>query len=153
MAKKVVNSSDLFNEVLKTVEVMGMDETSKILQKARFNSLTLHDGNIEFILKTVSKQTSVEVERIIHGTDKTDERKIAVALCVYYIKAELKYSYGIIKKILKKDEAALSRYFSLVKRVDMKSPRGTLNQSLCSHINQLNVLFTEKKLNSYVTGK
>ena len=53
MAKKVVNSSDLFNEVLKTVEVMGMDETSKILQKARFNSLTLHDGNIEFILKTL----------------------------------------------------------------------------------------------------
>lgn len=147
MSKKPVNSSDLFNEVMKTVEVMGMDETSKILQKARFNSLTLHDGNIEFILKAISKQTSVEVERIIHGTDKTDERKIAVALCVYYIKSELRYSYGVIKKILKKDEAALSRYYTLVKKVDMKNPRGQLNQAICNYVTQLNILFTEKKLN------
>jgi hypothetical protein len=109
MAKKITNPSDLFNEMFKTIEVMGVEETAKTLQKARFNSLTLHDGGIEFILKSVSSQTNVAIERIIHGTDKTDERKIAVALSVFFIKTELKYSYGTIKKILKKDEAALSR--------------------------------------------
>jgi hypothetical protein len=149
MAKKITNPSDLFNEMFKTIEVMGIDETAKTLQKARFNSLTLHDGSIEFILKSVSSQTNVAIERIIHGTDKTDDRKIAVALCVFYIKTELKYSYGTIKKILKKDEAALSRYYSLVKTLDMKNPRGIFNQQLCKALNELNILFTEKKINSY----
>jgi hypothetical protein len=149
MAKKPSSTNDLFNEVFKTIEVVGVEETAKSLQRARYEALTLNDRNVEFILKLVSSQTKVPIERIIHGTDKTDSRKIAIALCVYYMKTELMYSYGTIKRVLKKDQAALSRYYSMIKKVDLTNPKGEFDVLLVQNFKQINILLTERKLNSY----
>jgi len=146
MKNKQGKNSNIIEEMLKTIEVVGIDETSKILQKARYNSLTLNDSKIEFILKTISDETDVSVDRIIHGTDKTDERKAAVGLCVYFIRRDLKYSYALIKKILKKDEAALSRYNTMIASVNMDNPRCILDEIISKNYKKLNLIFLQNKI-------
>jgi len=148
-AKITNNPIDLLSEVFRSVEIMGVQSTVKCLQDARFNSMTLNDKRIEYILKEVSVETGVKIERIINGTDKTDERKIAVALCVFFIKRELHHSYSDMKKILKKDEAALSRYFTMVKNVDLENPRGYFDEALSLKIKKLNLVITERKIIQY----
>ena len=71
-AKISNNPIDLLSEVFRSVEIMGVQSTVKCLQDARFNSMTLNDKRIEYILKEVSTETGVKIERIINVTDKTD---------------------------------------------------------------------------------
>ena len=101
-------SNQIFDELITTLEVIGIDRTIKTLQDAKANSLILEDLNIEFILSCVNQVTGVSKERILNGNDRNDERKIAIALCVYFIKKEFFYSYGDMSKIFKKDESSLS---------------------------------------------
>jgi hypothetical protein len=79
-------STNIFDELLVTVESIGVEKTIKRLQEARVNKLISDDVNIEFILGIVSQITNVARDRILQGKDRSDERKMATALCVYYIK-------------------------------------------------------------------
>ena len=54
-----------------------------------------------------------------------------------------------MKKILKKDEAALSRYFTMVKNVDLENPRGYFDEALSLKIKKLNLVITERKIIQY----
>lgn len=138
-------SSVLLDELITTVEVIGIERTVKTLQDAKSNSLLLNDLNIDFILTSVSDITSVPKDRILHGNDRNDERKIAVAICVYFIKNEFLYSFSDIKKILNKHESALSRYNTLVESVPSK-PKTDFDKKLDSAVKKMKLLITEKKL-------
>lgn len=138
-------SNQIFDELMTTVEVIGIDRTIKTLQEAKANILILEDLNIEFILKCVTQVTSVSRDRILNGTDRSDERKVATALCVYLIKREFFYSYGDMSKIFNKDESSLSRYNSLIENVPDK-PKSELDKNIDSYLKKINLLITEKKL-------
>lgn len=138
-------SNQIFDELMTTVEVIGIDRTIKTLQDAKANSLILEDLNIEFILKCVTQVTNVSKERILNGTDRSDDRKIATALCVYLIKKEFFYSYSDISKIFNKDESSLSRYNSLIENIPTK-PKSELDKNIDSYLKKINLLITEKKL-------
>jgi hypothetical protein len=138
-------SNQIFDELMTTVEVIGIDRTIKTLQDAKANNLILEDLNIEFILKCVTQVTSVSKERILNGTDRSDDRKIATALCVYFIKKEFFYSYGDMSKIFNKDESSLSRYNSLIENVPDK-PKSELDKNIDIYLKKINLLITEKKL-------
>ena len=43
--------TDLIQELLKSVEVLGVDATTNVLKVARSNTLTLQDKRVEFVLK------------------------------------------------------------------------------------------------------
>jgi hypothetical protein len=138
-------SNQIFDELMTTVEVIGIDRTIKTLQEAKANNLILENLNIEFILKCVTQVTSVSKERILNGTDRSDDRKIATALCVYFIKREFFYSYGDMSKIFNKDESSLSRYNSLIENVPDK-PKSELDKNIDNYLKKINLLITEKKL-------
>ena len=138
-------SNQIFDELMTTVEVIGIDRTIKTLQDAKANSLILEDLNIEFILKCVNQITGVSKERILSGNDRNDERKIAIALCVYFIKKEFFYSYGDMSKIFNKDESSLSRYNSIVENKADK-PKTDFDKNIDSYYKKINLLITEKKL-------
>lgn len=138
-------SNQIFDELMTTVEVIGIDRTIKTLQEAKANILILEDLNIEFILKCVTQVTSVSRDRILNGTDRSDERKVATALCVYLIKREFFYSYGDMSKIFNKDESSLSRYNSLIENVPDK-PKSELDKNIDTYLKKINLLITEKKL-------
>jgi hypothetical protein len=107
--------------------------------------LILEDLNIEFILQSVNQVTNVSKERILNGNDRNDERKIAIALCVYFIKKEFFYSYGDMSKIFNKDESSLSRYNSLIENRTDK-PKTDFDKNVENYYKKINLLITEKKL-------
>ena len=138
-------SNKIFDELMTTVEVIGIDRTIKTLQEAKANSLILEDLNIEFILKCVTDVTQVSKERILNGSDRNDDRKVATALCVYFIKKEFYYSYGDMSKIFNKDESSLSRYNSLIENIPEK-PKSEIDKNIANYLRKINLLITEKKL-------
>lgn len=138
-------SNQIFDELITTLEVIGIDRTIKTLQDAKANSLILEDLNIEFILSSVNQVTGVSKERILNGNDRNDERKIAIALCVYFIKKEFFYSYGDMSKIFNKDESSLSRYNSLIENKPDK-PKTEFDKNIENYYRKINLLITEKKL-------
>jgi hypothetical protein len=138
-------SSQILDELLSAVEVLGVNRTIKTLQDAKSSNLLLSDLNIDFVLTAVSDLTGVSKDRIISGNDRSDERKLALALSVYFIKNEFYYSYSEIKKILNKDESALSRYNSLIERNPQK-PITELEKKINECYKKINLLITEKKL-------
>ena len=138
-------SNQIFDELMTTVEVIGIDRTIKTLQEAKANSLILEDLNIEFILSCVNQVTGVSKDRILNGNDRNDERKIAIALCVYFIRKEFFYSYGDMSKIFNKDESSLSRYNSLIDNRTEK-PKTDFDKNIENYYKKINLLITEKKL-------
>jgi hypothetical protein len=138
-------SNQIFDELITTLEVIGIERTIKTLQDAKANSLILEDLNIEFILSCVNQVTGVSKERILNGNDRNDERKIAIALCVYFIKKEFFYSYGDMSKIFNKDESSLSRYNSIIENKPEK-PKTEFDKNIESYYRKINLLITEKKL-------
>ena len=140
-------STQLLDEVLLTVEAIGVEHTIKTLQEAKSNHLVIGDMDVEFILNSVTEVTAVSKERILYGYDRTDERKMAMALCVYFIKESFSYSFSEIKKIFKKDSAALSRYFNIAQKCP-KNPKSDFDKKLDSYIKKINLLLTEKKLSN-----
>lgn len=138
-------SNKIFDELMTTVEVIGIDRTIKTLQDAKANSLILEDLNIEFIIKCVNQVTGVSKERILNGNDRNDERKIAIALSVYFIKKEFFYSYGDMSKIFNKDESSLSRYNSIIENKPDK-PKTEFDKNIETYYKKIKLLITEKKL-------
>ena len=146
MKGSVSISSQIFDELLTTVEVLGIDKTLQTLKDAKANSLILNDLNIEFIVTSVSSITGVAKDRIINGSDRNDERKIAISLCVFFIKTEFSYTYSDIKNIFNKGESALSRYYTLVETTP-KVAKTNFDKKINDYVKKINILITEKKLN------
>lgn len=141
-------STTVFDELLTTIEVIGVDRTVKVLQDAKCENLILEDLNIDFVLKCVSEATSVSKDRILHGNDRNDERKIAVSLAVFFIKNHFSYSLSDLKKIFGKDESALSRYNAVVDKFIKSTgkPKTDFDKKLDENYKRINLLITEKKL-------
>jgi hypothetical protein len=137
-------SHSLVDELLTTIEAIGVENTIKTLQKAKSNSLILKDMNIDFILDAVADVTGVTRDRILHGNDRSDERKIAIALAVYFIKDEFLYSYADIKKIFNKDQAQLYRYYGLVDKIPDK-PKTEFDKTIETYQKKLTLLITREK--------
>jgi hypothetical protein len=140
-------SNLIFDELFSTIESIGCDKVIKTLQDAKLNSLEVNDLDIDFVITSVSNVASISKERIIYGKERTDERKMALALCVYFIKNEFFYSYGEMKKIFNKDESALSRYNSIVDNRTEK-PKTSFDKTLDTYFKKINLLITEKKINN-----
>jgi len=138
-------SSLVFDELLNSIELLGVDNTIKTLKEARSKKLILGDLNIDFVINSVSEVTGVSKEMILYGTERTDERKIALALCVYYIKNEFSYSYSDLNKIFKKDESGLSKYNSMVQNLP-KIPKTEFDKTMFNYSKKLDLIITERKL-------
>jgi hypothetical protein len=138
-------TTNIFDELIVTVERIGVEKTIKSLQDARSNILILSDINVENIMNAVIDMTGVQKERILHGTDRSDDRKIAVSLCVYYIKNQFGYSYSDLKKIFNKDESALYRYYQTIDNLPQK-PKTDFEKKLSEFCKKLQLLITREKI-------
>jgi len=137
--------SSIFDELIVTVVRIGVDKTIKTLQDARSNILILSDINVDNIINAVTEITGVQKERILHGTDRSDERKMAISLCIFFIKNEFGYSYSDLKKIFNKDEAALYRYYQTIDNLSEK-PKTDFDKKLTEYSKKLELLITREKL-------
>ena len=81
------------NEIKNMIDI----NTIKILKEAKTKNKAYSD--VDFIINVVSDVTGVDKERILHGIDRNDERKIALSLAIFYIKKQYSYGYSELKKI------------------------------------------------------
>lgn len=137
-------SNNIFDELLITVETIGVDKSIRALQEARSKILILENSSIDSIITYVSQITGVLKERIFHGTDRNDERKMAIALCVYFIKNQYEYSYSDLRKIMGKDESALFRYHKMIENIP-EVPKTEFEKKLKEYYKKIEIyIITEK---------
>jgi len=144
MDKTASISSSIFDELIVTIESIGVEKTKKSLQEARSTALILGNTSIDNIINVVAEITGVNKERILHGIDKGDERKMAIALSIYYIKVEFQYSYTDLKKIFNKDAGALCRYNKFIEHLPTK-PKTDFDMKLSAYCKQVELLLTREK--------
>jgi hypothetical protein len=137
----------LLDEIITTIEVIGFEKTIKTLQNAKNYGSVSRDSDIEYILDNISKITSVSKDRILFGSDRSDDRKLAIAACVYFIKNEYAYSLSELKIIFNKDASQLSRYNKIVSSVPEK-PKTQFDKKLTNIIRKMKLLINEKKNNN-----
>jgi chromosomal replication initiation ATPase DnaA len=145
MKKELSISNQIFDELLSAIEVIGLDKTIKTLQDAKAHSLISKDLGIDFILNLVCDTTNFRKDKLLVGNERTDEKKIAMSLAVYFLKNTLLYSYGDMKKIFNKDESALYRYYQMVEQRPKKAIT-PFEKNLELNYKKINLLITEKKL-------
>jgi hypothetical protein len=136
-------STLVFDELLTTLEMIGVENTIKTLKEAKKkNAFT----NIDFVVNTVSDVTNVDRDRILYGTDRSDERKMALSLAIYFVKIEFSYGYSDLKKIFNnKDRAALSRYYNMVSNLPA-TPKSDIDKKLKAYHKKISFFINEKKI-------
>lgn len=134
----------IMDEVITTVESIGIDRTCQILQEAKAKSLILNDTNVDFFLDITCSEVGITKDVLLYGNERNDDRKIALSLSIYFIKEELKYSYKQLKRIFNKDESALHRYYKITKHKALK-PKTDFEKNLEINFKKINNLITEKK--------
>jgi hypothetical protein len=137
-------SSHVLDDIINSVELINekVEHTLKQLRDARLYSNI--EDYVDFILESVSTVCAIERARILNGTDRTDDRKIAIALSVYFIKNECNYSFSYIKNIFNKDFSVLSRYNAMVIKMP-KNPKSEFDKKLNSNYKKVNEIILEKK--------
>ena len=138
MIKK--DQTDLIQELLKSVEILGVDATTNALKIARSNTLTLQDKRVEFVLKMVSEYYLKSIEDIINSHSKSTKRIFALKFAIYYLYEVFGFSFGELKMIFKRDKSLLSRSTKEIKEVVLTNP------NLKNVKNKFDLLTTDFKL-------
>ena len=132
----------LHDELLQTVSIVGIDKTIKALKEAQ----NISSEPVDFIIESVAEIVGIEKERILSGSSRTDERKIALAICIYFLRNKLTYSYLELKSIFNKDESALFRYNAMIEKIEKleTKPTNEFEKKLLDCFNQMKTKFSEK---------
>jgi len=142
----MTKSAEIFDHLFLLLETKGIDETIKALQEAASDK-PKKNFDIDFVLSVVSQVTGVDKKRIIGGNDRTDDRKIAVSLCVYFVKEHFNYSLKEMEHFFNKGESALSRYNQSIERRPNK-PKTDFDKRVDTFFKKVNLIISEKKINS-----
>jgi hypothetical protein len=137
-------SAKIFDELLSTVEVLGVDKTINTLKEAKLNIKPTDDFNIEFIITSVSSLVGVPRDRILVGSERNDDRKIAISLCVYFIRKEFNYTFYEMKPIFNKGVSSLCKYYTMIDNLP-KNPKLDIDKKITEYVKRMNIIITEKK--------
>jgi hypothetical protein len=132
--------TDLIQELLKSVEVLGIDATTNALKVARSNTLTLQDKRVEFVLKMVSDYYIQTIDDIINSHNKSTKRMFALKFSIYYLYEVFDFSFGDLKMIFKRDKSLLSRSTKEIRDMIETNP------NIRSTKNKFDLLITDFKL-------
>lgn len=131
---------DLIHELLKSVEVLGVEATTNALKIARSNTLTLQDKRVDFVLKMVSNHYMMPIQEIINSRSKSIKRMLALKFSIYYLYEVFDFTYGDLKLFFKRDKSLLSRSNKELKRMIDDNP--TINNLK----EKFDILITDFKL-------
>ena len=107
----------LIEQLLRTVESLGIDETAKLLASAESSSLSLADKRVEFVLKMISVEFRIPIEEMINSYSKSTKRKFSIMFGVYYLHGSFQISFGDLEKIYKRNKGLLCRYYHQIKKL------------------------------------
>lgn len=135
------NAIILFQELLNTIESIGVDETTKALSIARRETLSLQDKRIDFIVKSVCESFNVATDEVFTSKDRNTNRLYAFKFIVYYLYECFDFSYPEIALITKKDVAWVYR-----KVKELEEVKKDKKNSLLKKFQKFDVLVNEFKI-------
>jgi len=103
------NAVILFQELLSTIETIGVDETTKALSIARKETLSLQDKRIDYLVKIVCESFNVSPDDVFTSKERNTNRLFAYKFIVYYLYEAFDFSYPEISLITHKDVAWVFR--------------------------------------------
>jgi len=139
-------SSEIMGEVFITIDCVGIDGLINSLKETQKFSIILNNTEVEFILQCVSNVCGVRRDLILNGTERTDDRKIALCLAMYFMKEYTSIkSFEDLKKIFKKNVSLIHRNIKLVNNMPTK-PKTDFDKKMDSHYKTIEKLIKEKKV-------
>ena len=145
MAENSAAYNEIIGEVFITIDCVGIDGLLKSLKETQKSAIVLNNSEVEFIFQCVSNVTSVRRDLILNGTEKTDSRKIALCLSMYFIKTYTSVkSPEDLKKIFNKDVSLIHRNIRMVKEIPAK-PKTDFDKTMVDYFKKIEKLIKEKK--------
>ena len=140
LKNKAIN---LLEQLLKTIEGLGIDETTKLLVTATDESLNLIDNRVDFVWKMVSLEFKIPISEMINSYSKSTKRKFAIMFGVYYLHGNFGISFGDLKKLYQRDKGLLCRYFHEIKNLKNDDPSA---KGLIKYRDRFDLLVSEFKI-------
>ena len=101
--------TNLIQELLRAVEVLGVDKTTTVLKIATTSSLTLQDPRVDFVFNMVSTHFYQTIEDLINSKNRSNLRFLALKFATYYLYEHFDISYNELQILFKRDKSLLSR--------------------------------------------
>jgi hypothetical protein len=130
----------LIEELLLSVEALGVEGTTCALRIARNKSMSLEDKRIEFVLNMISTYYNIPIEEIINSHTKSTKRMLALKFSIYYLYDIFDISFGDLKQVFKRHKSLLSRSAK-----EMRNMIST-NEHISKLNNRFDIMITDFKL-------
>lgn len=134
--------SVLIDQLFKTVEAIGIENTRSMLKNAQFEKVEFYDSTVETVVRTVCEHFDIPIQEIIFGNGRLNDRKHAIGFSVLYLKDTYEYDMNSIAEFLKKDIGLCHKYRKLVFQLNdkfksdakYKSIKHALDQIFCKKV-------------------
>ena len=112
-------SSQLIEELLKTIDEVGLEKTISTLQITR-QSTDTDEVLQEFIIVSACKEFGIKKQELLTGTSYTAQRKHALGVTALLLKANCNISQTQIGLLIRKDNSNISKYIKTYSNLDVK---------------------------------
>jgi DNA-binding transcriptional ArsR family regulator len=117
---KEKQSQRLINELLNTIDKIGIRETIQALRKKQVDlnnnipELQIH------IIHSTCNEFGIQEKILLYGRDKSEARYNAIGVCAFLLSNHLGLTQTKISMLLKKDISTISRHLKRLQNLDMK---------------------------------
>jgi len=120
----------LFDEIQKTIKVLGAKKFVEILKFHRSNKTSISDENIleaENIIKVVCNEFEISQEDFFYPSCQTNNLIFAIGICAFLMEKNLKFYNKDVALILKKHAPQISVY---KKRISLLNPKNATEKEV-----------------------
>jgi hypothetical protein len=115
-------TGNLFQQLLLTVEAIGVEETDRILKEAQYQEISFDHSDVAQVVVTIAQKFTIPVHEIIYGNGRKNDRKIAIGFCCHYLHEVYKMDMMEVKDHLKKDVTLCWKYAKLIPKLSPRHP-------------------------------
>ncbi len=140
----MTQDSALINEIQRSVAALGVDDTIETLRKGR--DRRLGENYMMYVLKEVAQAVQVNLTEVTTGGIKSDKRKVALSLSIYFMNTIFEYNLPYIADIMpfKISRRYVHEYRKVIKEAKLQNPKSDIDKIISLHYKPL-----EEKVYSY----
>ena len=119
MPKKAL-SVELLEELLKSVEKIGLKRTLGVLKFSQIEILKHENSLSDFIIATICNEYTITKPQLVNGTSHFDSKRVeALTICSSLLYRHCNLTQSDIGFILKKDNSVISKYLKKLKTLNV----------------------------------
>lgn len=126
--------------VLLSIDEIGIARTILNIEAGRKKLVLIGNVHSTVVLQNVSKEFNIEVDEILKGTGRRNDRLYAIGFCAYYLHHIFGYEMEDVVIMLDKDISVCYKYSKVVKNL---SPRHSSTKKYLTIKNQLDPILTK----------